>query len=733
MNKRIPILLGVVLLIISIGLQITPIPAFVHLITELKNINYDLQLRARALVPHKLLSTQIAIVDVDDRSIAKQGRWPWPRDQLAELITKLKADGAVVIAFDMIFPEAEENIVNELYKKLSKKKENFSPLFLQRLKKVAPDFDQDVKFAHSLSGVDSILGVSFLPRIETSGILPSGIKTLTSEEKKYGFIEAAGFIGNLPILQKYATTAGFINVFPDDDGIVRRVPILINYHDQLYVSLAFEAVRQFLLAHMTINIGAYLKEKKIESIALGKYIIPTDDKAQAIVPFRGPAFTFPYFSATDVLHDQIPANSLQGKIVFIGTSATGLGDLKATAVQNIFPGVEIQASIAQGILDNTFYQRPAWASGAEIFLTFFPAILFVFIFPYLGPRILSLLILIVPFLFIFFANLLWNYNNFIISVFMPIITTVLLAVINLIYGYIFEARKRENLKEIFGQYVPEKHIDEMLNKKDQHGLLGEDRDMTVLFADIRNFTSISENLSAVELKEMLNAFFTPMTEIIFHYNGTIDKYVGDMVMAFWGAPLCDNKHALHAIEAGIEMQKKVKLLHVEFAKKNWPEIHIGIGLNSGMMRVGDMGSRFRRSYTVLGDAVNLASRIEGLTKYYGVHFIVTEYTQKDQTTFIFRQLDRVTVKGKKTSLNIYEVIGKKSEISQIQKNELIQYEVALKAYFNQNWEKSYELFNILQEKFPLTRLYQIYQKRTAEYQKNPPPQNWDGTYMHLTK
>lgn len=733
MYKRIPILFGLILLVMSIGLQIIPIPAFVHLITEFKNISYDLQLRARILVPHKSLSTQIAIVDIDDRSIVKQGRWPWSREQLAELITKLKADGAVVIAFDMIFPEAEKNIVNELYEQLRKQKQNASPLFLQQLKKSAPSFDQDIKFAHSLNGVDSILGISFSPRPETVGILPAAVKTLTSEEKKYGFIEAAGFIGNLPIIQKYATAAGFINVFPDDDGIIRRVPILINYHDQLYTSLAFETVRQFLLTHMTINTGDYLKEKKIESIALGKYIIPTDDKTQVIIPFHGPAFTFPYFSATDVLHNQIPMNSLQGKIVFIGTSATGLGDLKATAVENIFPGVEIQANIAQGILDNTFYQRPAWASGAEIFLTFFPAILFVFIFPYLGPRTLSLFILIIPVLFIFFANLLWNYNNFIISVFMPIVTILLLAAINLICGYIFEARKRENLKEIFGQYVPEKHIDEMLNTKDQHSLLGEDRDMTVLFADIRNFTNISENLSAVELKEMLNAFFTPMTEIIFHYNGTIDKYVGDMVMAFWGAPLRDDKHAEHAIEAGLEMQKKVKLLHAEFVKKNWPEIHIGIGLNSGMMRVGDMGSRFRRSYTVLGDAVNLASRVESLTKYYGVHFIVTEYTQKDQTTFVFRQLDRVAVKGKRTSLNIYEVIGKKSEISETQKNELTQHEIALKEYFNQNWEKSYALFNVLQEKFPHARIYQIYQKRIIEYQENPPSQDWDGTYAHLTK
>jgi len=731
MKKRIPIIFGFILLLLGVWLQITPNPSFVHFVTRLQNIGYDMQLRARTLTQHAPLATQVAIVDIDDRSITEEGHWPWPRVKLANLVTKLKADGAVVVAFDVLFSESELNIATELHDSLQQK--NFPPNLLKQIKKVTPDFNYDLHFAQSLTGIDAVLGVSFLPRAETSGVLSAPIKILNSDEKKYNFIEADGFIGNIPILQQYAKSAGFLNVFPDDDGIIRRVPLLISYQNKIYSSLALEAVKQFLLAKIAINTGKYLQKQKIESIALGNHIIPVDSKSQVIVPFRGPAFTFPYFSAADVLHDRVPVNSLQGKIIFIGTSATGLGDLKATAIQNIFPGVEVQATIAQGILDDNFYERPAWASGAEAFFTFFPGILFVLIFPYLGPRVLSLLALIIPILFILINSWLWSYSNLIISVFMPIIVNLLLITLNLIYGYIFEARKRENLKEIFGQYVPEKHIDEMLTGKDQHSLSGEDREMTVLFADIRSFTTISENLSATELKELLNSFFTPMTEIIFRYNGTIDKYVGDMVMAFWGAPLTDKKHAEHALDAGIAMQKAVKLLHDEFAKKNWPLVNIGIGLNSGVMRVGDMGSRFRRSYTVLGDSVNLASRVESLTKYYGVNFMVGENTQKNQPNFVFRKLDRVRVKGKKVGIEIYEVIGKKAEISLQQQNELDEYEIALANYFEQNWEKSYALFRSLRKKYPETLIYKIYKKRTAAYIKTPPPIDWDGTYIHKSK
>jgi len=301
------------------------------------------------------------------------------------------------------------------------------------------------------------------------------------------------------------------------------------------------------------------------------------------------------------------------------------------------------------------------------------------------------------------------------------------------YGYLFETRKREKLKEIFGQYVPEKHIEEMLTSVSELGLYGEDRELTVMFADIRNFTALSEPLTAAQLKDVLNEFFTPMTEIIFKFRGTIDKYIGDMIMAFWGAPLKDKYHARHAISAALEMQQAVEKLKKVFAAKGWPEINIGIGLNTGLMSVGDMGSTFRRNYTVLGDSVNLASRIEGLTKYYGAKIIATEFTQTKQPLFIFRKLDRVRVHGKTHSIEIFEPVGYIKGFSAELAKEIDRYHAALAYYFAQQWEKASAVFTLLARERPNEKLYHLYLKRLANFEKNPPSADWDGVYTHLEK
>jgi adenylate cyclase len=311
---------------------------------------------------------------------------------------------------------------------------------------------------------------------------------------------------------------------------------------------------------------------------------------------------------------------------------------------------------------------------------------------------------------------------------------VVLAMLNMIYGYLFESRRREQLKQIFGQYVPPGHIDNMLKTQGrEYGLQGEEREMTVLFADIRNFTTISEPMKVTELKIMLNDFFTPMTQVVFDNKGTIDKYVGDMIMAFWGAPLRDADHAHNAINAALAMQEQVARLKPVFAERNWPEVNIGIGLNSGVMNVGDMGSKFRRNYTILGDAVNLGSRLESLTKFYGVKIMVSEQTCTNQNDFVFRQLDRVQVKGKKIGINIYEVVCRKVDLNDALQAELVLHEQALQFYFNQQWDKANELFKRLSTDYPDSVLYRLYLERIAEFQQTPPEFNWDGVYRHTKK
>lgn len=733
MSKRIPFIIGLLLLAIAIWLQMTSVYFINHFITRLENLAYDIQLRAYMLTHKDEWQPSVAIVDIDDISLAKEGRWPWPREKIAKLIENLRTSGVVVVAFDVIFPEKQNNIADQVYQEL--KKENLAiPAMDPLFQKIYPTFDNDSKFAKSISHMEVVLGISFLPTLQTEGLLPAPAFVLkTPEEKNLGFINAPGYLANVPMLQNAAKSAGFINVFPDDDGIIRRVPVLVRYQDKLYPSLALEAVRLYLLAQMNLMTANYNGQLRLEGVKLGDHVIPTDAESNAIITFRGGSFSFPYYSASDILNNTIPPNVLNGKIVFIGTSATGEGDLKATAIQNVYPGVEIQATVADGILSENFSYKPAWALGAEIFLTILLGLICIFFFPYLGPRSLSIFIILIPVLLIYSNSYLWEKTGLIISIFIPMSLCVLLALGNMIYGYLFETRKREKLKDMFGQYVPTRHIDEMLTNTGELALSGETRELTVLFADIRNFTSLSEPLTASQLKEMLNAFFTPMTEIIFKYRGTIDKYIGDMIMAFWGAPLKDKFHARHAISAALEMQQAVKNLKVIFAAKGWAEINIGIGINTGLMDVGDMGSTFRRNYTVLGDAVNLGSRVESLTKYYGVANIVTEFTHANQSFFIFRKLDRVRVKGKKHGIEIYEVIDYVKKVPEELKKEIDRYHTALDYYFTQQWEKAAALFIELAREKPDEKLYQLYVTRVNNFQINPPPADWDGIYTHTEK
>jgi len=733
MHKTVPIWLGLFLTLIAIWLQITNIVFIQQFLRRLEELAYDIQLRSNLLTHHYHTNGSIVIVDVDDKSFALQGRWPWPRDKLATLVSNLKSAGAVVVVFDSIFSEPEDNIANKLLK-ISADQNYLTPEVKTFLDKIAPLVDNDKKFSASLAQIDSILGISFTNTNTIHGSVPAPlIRLQTPVEKNIPFIVEPGILGNFSELQSSAKSTGFINAFADDDGVIRRVPLLIRYKDGLYPSLALEAARLYLLANIKLVTANYGNKANLEGVSFDQFIIPTDAKSQVIIPFLGSAHTFPYISANDVIVNQFPTNKVEGKLVLVGSTATALGDLKPTAIESFYPGVEIQATIADGILSHRFSYKPAWSLGAELTLTLLLGVLLSISFPYLGPRLLSAFIFIIPITLMFINNYLWNRTGLIIAIFIPVSLSILLGAVNIIYAYLFESHRREHLKRIFEQYVSAKHIDEMLKFSGELGLLGEDREMTVLFADIRNFTHISESMKAAQVKELLNNILTPMTEIIFKHRGTIDKYVGDSIMAFWGAPLKDKKHAQHAIAATLEMQHAIKKLNHEFANQNLPHIVMGIGLNTGIMSVGDMGSKYRRNYTVLGDAVNLASRIEHLTKFYGVEIIVSEHTVHDQPLFVFRKLDRIRVVGKEISIEIYEPICSIAKLSAEKKREITLFHEALNYYFAQEWEKSRILFMQLQQQYSQVKLYQIYLQRIDEFEKNPPPANWDGVYTFTTK
>lgn len=733
MNKHIPILLGMILLIGAIWLYVFPDKNMAALIDRLEHLGYDLQLRTHILTKNLTPSPSIAIVDIDDNSLKKIGRWPWDRSTLATLVEKLEAQGAAVIAFDVFFSEKENNIDDLVIEKL-KKENDVDASLVSILKKYSNLFDHDDKFAAAIAKSQVILAIGFLPRAETNNVLPTPILKLTPAEQLHlNIVKPQGFISNIPVLQQAATGSGFINIFPDNDGIIRSAPLLLSYQGNIYPSLALQSVMSFLGESISLITPKYNQSYELEGVQLGSIVIPTDRSGNVFIPFIGKSYTFPYYSAADVLEDKLPKDTLLGKIIFVGTSATGLGDLVPTAIQNPFPGVEIQATIVNGILANDFSYQPAWTYGANLFVLILFGLLSAWIFPYLGPRALGLIIIFVPLAMLFLNNWIWESTGLILSFIIPVVLVLILALFNILYGYLFETRRREHLKTMFGQYVPEKHIDEMLKSSSDFGLHGEDREMTVLFADIRNFTTISEGMSAADLVDMLNTFFTPMTEIIFKHRGTIDKYIGDLIMAFWGAPLKDKYHAQHALQSALEMRDKIKEMQPLIAERNWPDIQMGIGLNTGIMSVGDMGSRFRRNYTVLGDAVNLASRVEGLTKFYGVDIIATEATEQHHAKFVFRKLDKVRVKGKKTGVAIYELICTKAHLTPALEQELEKYHTALNHYFAQEWDAAENIMQPLHDTFPDTKIYKLYLDRIKEMKSQPPADNWDGVFVHTSK
>lgn len=733
MGKKLPIFLGFFLSAIAVWTLITSNAYIRSTLARLDDLGYDLQLKAHLLTDKQTPSPKIVVVDIDDKSLQAEGRWPWARSTLATLVDQLYHQGAAVVAFDMFFSEKEPNLIDQLIDKIKFTKD-IDQNVIDALKVNASIFDEDKKFAASLENITSILAIGFLPRKQMQNTLPYPLMKLNAkQEKELDIPRARGYIVSIPLLQEAAGLGGFINIFPDTDGILRHAPLVLRYQSSVYPSLALQAVLAYTGSRVKLITPQYADTEELEAVEVGNYQIPTDITGQALIPFIGFSYTFPYYSATDVIHKRVPKNVLKDKIVFVGTSATGLGDLKATAVQSPYPGVEIQASMANGILKQNFSYRPAWVFGANLLLTILFGIITSIAFPFFGPRLLGTVALLLPISMFVLNDYIWKKTGLVLSFLVPISLVSLSAVLNMLWGYLFETRKREQIKNMFGQYVPEGHIDEMLQETSDYALKGEDRDMSVLFADIRSFTTISEGLTAKQLVDLLNTFFTPMTKVIFDNRGTIDKYVGDLIMAFWGAPLADDKHAENAIESAISMQEQVVALRPTLKENNWPDINIGIGINSGTMSVGDMGSQYRRNYTVLGDNVNLGSRVEGLTKFYGANIMVTEATRKNQTKFIFRKLDRVRVKGKKRGVEIYDVLGRALDLTPELEQELNEYHKGLDLYFEQKWDDALAIMQALNDKYPDKKVYELYISRIKEYKEHPVSADWDGVFTHTSK
>lgn len=710
------------------------------LLQRIENVFYDL--RIRSTVPNTF-DDRIIIVDIDEKSIADEGQWPWSRNKLSFLVDILFDYYNIrLVAFDIVFAEADRSSGLQFLDTLKQQSLPDTEALETVLTSLRTKLDYDQQFAQSLADRPVILSffASHLDNpINHNTALPAPIGFSNSAPFADFLYHAKSYGANLNNLQKNAKSGGFFNnLTTDGDGVNRRIPLLLTYQNNIYEALSLAIYRE-LTGSAPIkfitgdNYGSDNKNQRLEWLQIENYRIPVDEQGAILIPFRGKQGSFKYISATDILNAAIAPEKLKNKIIIVGTTAAGLLDLRSTPVQNIYPGVEIHANIVSALLDQRIKSRPNFILGLELIELFIISFIVIQFFPKSSISKITVIFFLLMAL-LFGSNLiLWmNYDidsNFAV----PILLLCLLYVIQLFFGYFFETRRKKKLGEMFGQYIPPELVEQMSQSDDHFSLKGENKSLSVLFSDIRGFTTISESLEPEELCELINEILTPITSIIHHNKGTIDKYIGDAVMAFWGAPLDDPDHASNAVKTALTILPELKNIQLEFILRGWPEIDIGIGINTGPMSVGNMGSQFRVAYTVMGDAVNLGSRLEGLTKHYGVKIIVSESTKNAAPEFVYKELDRVLVKGKKLPITIYEPLGLKEKITQDQLDYLSQLKNAFGFYYDQQWDQANQFFNQLNSEYPDVVLHNLYLERIAYFKQNPPPNDWKGIFEHTTK
>ncbi|MDK2123216.1 CHASE2 domain-containing protein [Parachitinimonas caeni] len=685
---------------------------------------------------------RVVIVDIDEKSLAKLGRWPWRRDIVAKLVDQLFDRYQVgVVGFDVVFAEPDDSSGLRVLRQLAQTDLKSSTDYLALLPELEKRYDYDQLLAERLKGRQIVLGyyynVADSPR---SGQLPKPVLPAGMFKGRDILVDVAkGYGANLPILAQSAATGGHFVPSSDIDGVTRKVGNLVEIDGQYYESLSMAMVRA-VLGNPPIE-PHYPKPlfgksyNVMESLRVGPISIPVDDQGKSLIPYRGRNGSFPYVSASDVYEGTVDLNKLKGRLVLLGTTAPGLKDLRVSPVGPVYPGVEIHANLISGMLDGAIPDHPLYISGAEILQLLFLGIVLSIVLVVLDPFKASITTGVLLILVVTGNFLLWRKANVAFPLASAITLITVLFALNMAYGYFFEARKKRQMASLFGQYVPPELVGKMAEDPEKYTMDGQSRELTVLFSDVRSFTTISESMDPKELSRFMNEFLTTLSEVIrSKYLGTIDKYMGDCVMAFWGAPIYDPDHATNAVLAGIEMQRAIAELGPKLKEKGWPEIHIGVGINTGRMTVGDMGSQIRKAYTVMGDAVNLASRLEGITKQYGVGMIVGEATRNAVgDTVIFRELDRVKVKGKEDPVAIFEPVGRKENVDKAVQNQIQLFHQALKHYRTQNWDMAeLQLINLKKQQ-PDCKLYSVYLDRIKNFRHTPPPPNWDGVYEFDTK
>jgi adenylate cyclase len=722
---------------------------------------------------------RIVVVAIDQRSQEVLGKWPFSRKYFGEMLDALREDGARVVSFDITFDKPDQTVlpIRALWAKLEADKKAGNPpdsKLEAQVFELAKQYDADAQFAASLrrfgpvvlgnfylmpqeiQGIDNATLDKYAAMVQWYSLNRNAINPATGKADFAALLNSYQFegtlysatIANIPELappdNDEKTAIGFFNISSDADGVLRRALLVLpfgrtsNPDDlDLYGSLEVQTLRLYLglkTEQVTVNYGP----AGISTLQFGeKLTVHPDWLGRIIVNYHGPANTYPYHSIADVVHRKFASGTFRDKIVLVGASATGIGDLRTPPYGGIsYPGLEVHANVIDNMLNNSFLIRGVHQELFDLILIFAFGVPLGIALALVSPRWMWFgLALLIPFAALTYIAFL---RGWWLSFTLPAGTLTANVMLVSLYRALVEEKEKRKVRSAFGQYLSPEVIRRLL----VNPRLVEPRktDITVMFSDIRGFTSISEKLDAQELALFLNGYLSDMTRIVFDTQGTLDKYIGDAVMAFWGAPYEDPGHAARACNAALAMMRRIRELQKQWESEGKPRLDIGIGLNTGVASVGNMGSALRYGYTALGDAVNLSSRLEGLNKDYGTHILANEstYAAAKDAGFLFRELDIIRVKGKLQPVTIYELVGKLSELQQdavfpdLQQC-FAQFAEARQLYLQRQWPAAQQALQSILDRWPNDGPSRMYWKRCQEYLFDEPPAAWDGVFTMTHK
>jgi adenylate cyclase len=700
------------------------------------------ELRVRTFDTFQLIQPRVktvrpvTIVNIDEKSLAKLGQWPWPRTRIADLVNDLTRLGAAVIAFDVLF--AEPDRLNP-----DAAANTFPNLDEETRGKLRALPSNDQIFADAIRNSRVVLGESGASEVLSAfdETLPvTGLAKLGDPDPF--MLDFPGLLRNIHVLEQAAAGRGLISIKTERDGIVRRVPMVMLAQGTAMPSLSFEMLR-VATGSDTILIKA--DQGGIKNIAVKGFQVPTDRNGQLWVHFAhyDPSI---YVSAADVLDGQVAPDMIAGKLVLIGTSAIGLNDVKTTPIDPVMPGVEVHAQVLEAALTGELLSQPNYGTAVEFFSALLLGLLVIAFAPMFGPITLVVVGALFATVLVGISWYFYTQHRLLIDFTYPLLSTTLIYLTLIFTSFVREQAQRRQIRSAFGQYLSPALVEQLAQSPEKLVLGGEEREMTIMFSDVRGFTTISESYKhdPQGLTSLMNRFLTPLTNAILARKGTIDKYMGDAIMAFWNAPLDDREHQLNACEAALDMLERIDGLNKEREREaqdgghSYIPINVGVGLNTGTCVVGNMGSDQRFDYSVLGDSVNLASRLEGQSKEYGFPIIVgskTALAVKDR--FAILELDFIMVKGKKEPEVIYAIAGRQdtAQSGRFQRLRNLTIEM-LACYRSRDWEgalAAIERGRRSDEAHALELLYNLYETRILGYQKNQPPEDWNGAFALLTK